>query len=80
MSADIGINLKETATDKTNIQYNWSIEEIGNLAYMHALHTVDASQFDYTQTINLGEEISDLIFKKGGETTFDLRTFTAKIK
>jgi hypothetical protein len=47
---------------------------------MHALHTIDASQYDYSKNINLGEEISDLIFKKGGETTFDLRTFTAKIK
>jgi hypothetical protein len=78
--ADIGINLKETASDKTNITYSWLIEEIGNLDYMHALHTEDASQYDYSENINLGEEISDLIFKKGGETTFDLRTFTAKIK
>lgn len=78
--ADIGINLKETASEETNIQYSWSIEEIGNLANMHALNTVDASQFDYSITLSLGEEISDLIFKKGGETTFDLRTFTAKIK
>jgi hypothetical protein len=77
--ADIGINLKETATGKTNITYSWIIEEIGNLAYMHALNTIDASQFNFTQAINLGEEISDLIFTKGGETTFDLRTFTAKI-
>jgi hypothetical protein len=47
---------------------------------MHALNTIDASQFNFTQAINLGEEISDLIFTKEGETTFDLRTFTAKIK
>jgi Zinc carboxypeptidase len=78
--ADIGINLKETASDKTNITYSWLVEEIGNLAYMHALNTIDASQFNFTQAITLGEEISDLIFTKGGETTFDLRTFTAKIK
>jgi hypothetical protein len=78
--ADIGINLKETASEKTNITYSWLVEEIGNLAYMHALNTIDASQFNFTQAINLGEEISDLIFTKEGETTFDLRTFTAKIK
>ena len=78
--ADIGINLKETASEKTNITYSWLVEEIGNLAYMHALNTIDASQFNFTQAISLGEEISDLIFTKGGETTFDLRTFTAKIK
>jgi hypothetical protein len=78
--ADIGVNLKETASEKTNITYSWLVEEIGNLAYMHALNTIDASQFNFTQAISLGEEISDLIFTKGGETTFDLRTFTAKIK
>ena len=78
--SDIGINLKETAIDKNEINYSWTIEEIGNLNYMHALNVQDASEFDFVQAIKLGEEISELIFTKGGETTFDLRTFTAKIK
>jgi hypothetical protein len=78
--ADIGINLKETANGKNEIHYSWTIEEIGNLSYMHALNTQDASEFEFVQAINLGEEISELIFTKGGQTTFDLRTFTAKIK
>lgn len=78
--ADVGINLKETAQGKNDIQYSWTIEEIGNLAYMHSLNTHDASEFEFVQAIHLGEEITDLIFTKGGQTTFDLRTFTAKIK
>jgi hypothetical protein len=47
---------------------------------MHALNTQDASQWEFVQPIQLGQEISDLIFTKGGETSFDLRNFTAKIK
>lgn len=78
--ADIGLNLKETACGETEINYSWTVEEIGDLAYMHALNTQDASQWEFVQPIQLGQEISDLIFKKAGQTSFDLRTFTAKIK
>jgi hypothetical protein len=78
--ADIGINLKETGSNKTDITYSWTIEEIGDLTYMHALNELDASTWHYTQPVFLGEEINDLIYEKAGETIFDLRTFTAKIK
>jgi hypothetical protein len=78
--ADIGINLKETGSNKTDITYSWTIEEIGDLTYMHALNELDASNWHYTQPVFLGEEINDLIYEKAGETIFDLRTFTAKIK
>jgi hypothetical protein len=78
--ADIGINLKETSSNKTDISYSWTIEEIGDLNYMHALNELDASTWNYTQPVSLGEEIKDLIYVKAGETIFDLRTFTAKIK
>lgn len=78
--ADIGLNLKETASGQTQINYTWTVEEIGDLSYMHALETQDASQWEFVQPILLGQEISDLIFTKAGETSFDLRTFTAKIK
>jgi hypothetical protein len=47
---------------------------------MHALNELDASTWNYTQPVSLGEEIKDLIYVKAGETIFDLRTFTAKIK
>ena len=80
LRADIGINLKETASEKTDINYSWIIEEIGDLNYMHALNELDASAWNYTQPVSLGEEINDLIYVKAGETIFDLRTFTAKIK
>ena len=80
LRADIGINLKETASEKTDINYSWTIEEIGDLNYMHALNELDASTWNYTQPVSLGEEINDLIYVKAGETIFDLRTFTAKIK
>jgi hypothetical protein len=78
--ADIGINLKETASGKTGITYTWTIEEIGDLNYMFALNEFNASTWDYSQPLGLDQEISDLIYKKGGETLFDLRTFTAKLK
>jgi hypothetical protein len=80
LRADIGINLKETASEKTDINYSWTIEEIGDLNYMHALNELDASTWNYKQPVSLGEEINDLIYVKAGETIFDLRTFTAKIK
>jgi len=80
LRADIGINLKETANGQTDILYSWTVEEIGDLTYMHALHTLDASAWDFVHSINLGQEINDLIYKKEGKTIFDLRKFTAQIK
>ncbi len=80
LRADIGINLKETASGQTDILYTWTVEEIGDLSYMHALHTLDASSWDFVHSINIGQEISDLIYTKNEKTTFDLRTFTAQIK
>lgn len=78
--ADIGLNLKETPSIDASIAYSWIIEEIGDLDYMHGLTTIDASKWKETQSITLGDEISNLIFLQDQKTVFDLRTFTAKIK
>ena len=77
--ADIGINLVEKAKGEEEISYTWCIEEIGDLAYMHALSDIDASGFEAKNQLNLGEELTELTFSKDGQICFDLRNFTAKI-
>jgi hypothetical protein len=80
--ADIGINLVETALPSDEIAYSWSIEEIGDLSYMHALHQVDGSVWNLPagQDVSLGAQISSLIYTANNSIAFDLSTFTAKIK
>lgn len=80
--ADIGINLAETAQPIDGIAYSWRVEEIGDLSYMHALNQVDGSAWELPtgQDVSLGAEISALIFIENNSITFDLSTFTAKIK
>ncbi len=80
--ADIGINLVETALTSDEIAYSWSIEEIGDLSYMHALNQVDGSDWDLPtgQDVSLGAQISSLIYTANNSIAFDLSTFTAKIK
>lgn len=79
--ADIGINLVETAQPSGEIAYSWSIEEIGDLSYMHALNRIDGSKWSLPegQNISLGANISTLIFTENKLIAFDLSTFTAKI-
>lgn len=78
---DIGINLVETAHPSGEISYLWAIEEIGDLSYMHTLNHLDGSKWNLPagQNINLGANISSLIFKENETIAFDLSTFTAKI-
>jgi hypothetical protein len=77
--ADIGINLVEKAIGEELITYAWCIEEIGDLAYMHALNNINASEFVSNQRLTLGEVLTELTFTKDGQIGFDLRNFTAKI-
>jgi hypothetical protein len=79
---DIGINLVETPKASEDITYSWSIEEIGDLSYMHALHHIDGSTWALPaeQNTSLGANISSLIFTENNTIAFDLSTFTAKIK
>jgi len=77
--ADIGINLVEKVLGEEHISYAWCIEEIGDLAYMHALNNIDAGTFSSNRQITLGEELTELTFTKDGQISFDLRNFTAKI-
>ncbi len=79
--ADIGINLIETPLSSGEINYSWSIEEIGDLHYMHALHSFDGAnwQLPEGQNTSLGANISSLIFTENNSIAFDLSTFTAKI-
>jgi hypothetical protein len=77
--ADIGINLVEKAKGEEEISYTWRIEEIGDLAYMHALNDINASEFIANRQLSLGEELTELTFTKDGQISFDLRNFTAKI-
>jgi hypothetical protein len=79
--ADVGINLVETAQTSGEIAYSWSIEEIGDLSYMHALNRIDGSKWSLPegQNISLGANISNLIFTENKMIAFDLSTFTAKI-
>ncbi len=77
--ADIGLNLVEKPEENSTITYAWKVEEIGDLAYMHALNLIDASQFTTTTSLTLGEEISTLTYLVNEELTFDLHNFTAKI-
>ncbi len=77
--ADIGINLVEKAIGEELITYAWCIEEIGDLAYMHALNNINASEFESNQQLTLGEVLTELTFTKDGQISFDLRNFTAKI-
>jgi hypothetical protein len=69
----------EKAKGEEEISYTWCIEEIGDLAYMHALSDIDASGFETKHQLNLGEELTELTFSKDGQICFDLRNFTAKI-
>ena len=79
--ADIGLNLVETALSSGEIAYSWSIEEIGDLSYMHALNTIEGSTWllPEGQNTGLGANISSLIFTENNTIAFDLSTFTAKI-
>lgn len=77
--ADIGINLVEKAKGEGEISYTWCIEEIGDLAYMHALKDINAAEFVANRQLSLGEELTELTFTKDGQISFDLRNFTAKI-
>ncbi len=79
--ADIGLNLVETALASGEIAYSWSIEEIGDLSYMHALNTLEGSTWllPEGQNTGLGANISSLIFTENNTIAFDLSTFTAKI-
>jgi hypothetical protein len=78
--ADIGINLQETPDGKTDINYSWTVEEIGDLHHMYALTTLNAQDWDFVQGVQLNQELNELLYQKDGKTIFDLRTFTAKIK
>lgn len=79
--ADIGLNLVETALPLGEFAYSWSIEEIGDLSYMHALNIVKGSTWLLPEGQNtvLGANISSLIFTENNTIAFDLSTFTAKI-
>jgi hypothetical protein len=77
--ADIGINLQETPDGKTDINYSWTVEEIGDLHHMYALTTLNAQDWDFVQGVQLNQELNELLYQKDGKTIFDLRTFTAKI-
>jgi hypothetical protein len=77
---DIGINLQETPDGKTDINYSWTVEEIGDLHHMYALTTLNAQDWDFVQGVKLNHELNELLYQKDGKTIFDLRTFTAKIK
>lgn len=78
---DIGINLVETAHPSGEITYSWSIEEVGDLSYMHALNQLDGSKWSLPegQITCLGANITSLIFTENNTIAFDLSTFTAKI-
>jgi hypothetical protein len=78
---DIGINLVETAHSSGEITYSWSIEEVGDLSYMHALNQLDGSKWSLPegQITCLGANITSLIFTENNTIAFDLSTFTAKI-
>ncbi len=80
--ADIGLNLVETAMPSGEITYSWSIEEIGDLSYMHALHVKAGKNWTLAEgsTISLGANIHELVFKENETIAFDLRNFTAEIK
>jgi hypothetical protein len=80
--ADIGINLVETPLTSGEITYSWTVEEIGDLHYMHALHTVNGTtwQLPEGQNTSLGANITSLIYTENNSIAFDLSTFTAKIK
>jgi hypothetical protein len=80
--ADIGLNLVETAMPSGEIAYSWSIEEIGDLSYMHALHVKAGKNWTLAEesTISLGANIHELVFKENDTIAFDLRNFTAEIK
>jgi len=80
--ADIGLNLVETALPSGEIAYSWSIEEIGDLNYMHALHVCSGKNWTLGEgsTISLGANIHELVFKENETIAFDLRNFTAEIK
>ncbi len=80
--ADIGLNLVETAMPSGEITYSWSIEEIGDLSYMHALHLKAGKNWTLAEgsKISLGANIHELVYKENETIAFDLRNFTAEIK
>ena len=79
--ADVGINLMEIPEPTGEITYAWIVEEIGDLAYMHAMHTIQGQYFELIgdNKIALQENFSELSFLKDGKIAFDIRTFTAQI-
>jgi hypothetical protein len=80
--ADVLFSLVETPMTDGNIHYSWVVENIGDMSPFYGLTEIDGKDLHLSpgSSIALGENYTELILLKDGQTSFKLSDYTHKIQ
>jgi hypothetical protein len=80
--ADLLFKLKETPGSGQKMNYQWVLEDIGDMSHIHGLIEIDGKEFELapSQKITLDKAYEELIYTKQNKIVFQLSTYTQKIQ
>ena len=80
--ADLLFKLKETPGSGQKIDYQWVLEDIGDMSHIHGLIEINGEKFQLgpNQKIKLDKVYDELIYTDQNEIVFQLSKYTQKIQ